>query len=1033
MSVEWQVSVEMEHKLAVLARLGWHRMPRGSGTAVQQMFELEQEMTGFSILSRMRSYLVMLAPLILVCGLLTSEGRGAADPRDAEFFEKRVRPVLVERCYACHGEKIQWGGLRVDSAEGLRKGGARGSTFVPGKPEESLLIKAVSYKDAQLQMPPTGKLPDEEVAALTEWIRMGAPDPRGASVSSVVAKGKDIERGREHWAYQPPKKPPVPNVRNKRWPRTDIDRFVLAKLEDKGLRPVGDAKRPTWLRRVYFDLAGLPPTPEEIQAFANDTRPEAHSIAVDKLLASRSFGERWGRHWLDVARFGESVTLRGFIFKEAWRYRDYVIESFNQDVPFDRFVKEQLSGDLIPYQALEERQRGLIATTFLMLGNTNLEEQDKKQLEMDVVDEQLDTLGKAFLAQTIGCARCHDHKFDPIPTRDYYGMAGILRNVKALEHANVSKWMERPLPLEDAQEAIYRKHEAAVASFQAQINVAKENAKALAAKSAEVSGPVKPSIIAASELPGIVVDSSQARAVGEWKHSRYSSHFVGDGYLHDLNAGKGEKTLTFLPDITHAGSYEVRLAYVHAPNRASNVPVTIFHADGETPVHVNQQDPPTIDGRFVSLGQFRFEGNGFGSALVSSEGTTGYVTADAVQFIPVEATKASSSSDSKQRTNPTTSDKAGSDPASAATSQVKALEAELKKLNEEGPARPMVMSVQEDTATGDIPVHFRGSVHTLGDKVPRGFLQVATYGKPPAIPANESGRRELGEWLASPSNPLTARVMANRVWHWLFGSGLVRTVDNFGTTGEEPSHPELLDYLAVRLVEQGWSIKKLVREIVLSRAYQLNSAAVGGIASSGKDRRTLQASAAKAQKADPENRLLWRMNRRRLEAECLRDTILSVSGELQPGTGGSTIAPGSTADYAYNHTSKQRSVYLPVLRNALPELFEVFDFPDTSRVTGQRNVTTVAPQSLFLLNHPFVMEQARHFAGRLLDKSELDDRARVKEAYGLAFCRQPREGELRVALRYLGGPTAGSRGEQLQAWAQLCHSIFASLDFRYLD
>ena len=786
-------------------------------------------MTGFGILSHMRSYLVLLAGLVLWCGLLTSEGRGAADPRDAEFFEKRVRPVLVDRCYACHGEKVQWGGLRVDSAEGLQKGGTRGPALRPGKPEDSLLIKAISYKDAQLQMPPTEKLPDEEVAALTEWIRMGAPDPRSASVSGAVAN--DIESGRKHWAYQSPRRPAVPNVKNTRWPRTDIDRFILAKLEDNSLRPVGDAKRATWLRRVYFDLTGLPPTPDEIQAFVNDIRPEAHSLAVDKLLASRGFGERWGRHWLDVARFGESVTLRGFIFKEAWRYRDYVIESFNKDIPYDRFVKEQVSGDLIAYPTLEERQRGLVATTFLMLGNTNLEEQDKKQLEMDVVDEQLDTLGKAFLAQTIGCARCHDHKFDPIPTRDYYAMAGILRNVKALEHANVSKWMERPLPLEEAQEAIYRKHEAAVASLQARINVAKDNAKSLAAKSAEVSGPVKPSIIAASELPGIVVDSSQARAVGEWKHSRYSSHFVGDGYLHDLNAGKGEKTLTFLPDITRPGSYEVRLAYVHAPNRAANVPVTVFHADGETPVHVNQQEPPTIDGRFVSLGQFRFEGNGFGYALVSSEGTTGYVTADAVQFIPVDTTKVSSSSDSRQRTNSATSDKAGSDPASAATSQVKALEAELKKLNDEGPARPMVMSVQEETGTGDIPVHFRGSVHTLGDKVPRGFLQVATYGKPPAIPSNESGRRELGEWLASPSNPLTARVMANRVWHWLFGTGLVRSVDNFGTTGEVPSHPELLDYLAVRFVEQGWSIKKLVREIVLSRVYQLNSAADGGIPS----------------------------------------------------------------------------------------------------------------------------------------------------------------------------------------------------------
>jgi hypothetical protein len=551
----------------------------------------------------------------------------------------------------------------------------------------------------------------------------------------------------------------------------------------------------------------------------------------------------------------------------------------------------------------------------------------------------------------------------------------------------------------------------------------------VAAKSAEVTGAAKPSIVAASELQGIVVDSSQARAVGEWKHSRYSSHFVGDGYLHDLNTGKGAKTLTFLPEITRPGTYEVRLAYVHAPNRSANVPVTIFHADGETAVQVDQQEPPTIDGRFVSLGQFRFEGNGFGYALVSSEGTTGYVTADAVQFLPVDPASLSRSTDGNQRTSPATSDKGGVPSAAAASNVIKTLEAELKKLNDEGPTRPMVMSVREETSTGDIPVHFRGSVHTVGDKVPRGFLQVATYDKPPSIPANESGRRELAEWLASPNNPLTARVMVNRVWHWLFGSGLVRTVDNFGTTGEEPSHPELLDYLTVRFVEQGWSVKRLVRELVLSRVYQLSSTADGGSAS----RQNQQKQTTKAAKTDPENRLLWRMNRRRLEAECIRDTMLSVSNELQPGTGGLTIIPGITADYAYNHTSKQRSVYLPVLRNSLPELFEVFDFPDTSRVTGQRNVTTVAPQSLFLLNHPFVMEQARHFAQRLLAKGASDDKARVQEAYSLALGRRPVEGELRVALRYLSQPAASLGGERLQEWTQLCHSIFASLDFRYLE
>ncbi|MGH9203166.1 MAG: DUF1549 domain-containing protein, partial [Vicinamibacterales bacterium] len=423
-------------------------------------------------------------------------------------------------------------------------------------------------------------------------VRMGAPDPRAGVASATAAKsGFKIDEGRRHWAYRLPRKLTPPQVKDPGWARNDIDRFLLARLEEKGIKPVADADRATLLRRAYFDLIGLPPAPDQIDAFLNDTRPGAFARVVDGLLASPYFGERWARHWLDVARFGESVTLRGFIFKEAWRYRDYVIEVFNNDYPYDRFVKEQVAGDLLPHGSLEERRRGLIATTFLVLGNTNFEEQDKKQLEMDVVDEQLDTLGKAILAQTIGCARCHDHKFDPVPTKDYYALAGILRNVRALEHANVSKWIERPLPLEPEQEAVYAKREAVVVALQTELKAAKEAAKTLAVKSAEVSGAIKASVAAASELPGIVVDSAQAKAVGEWKHSQYSRHYIGDGYLHDLDKGKGEKTLTFIPEITRPGRYEVRIAYVHAPNRAENVPVTIFHAGGETTVQVNQREP----------------------------------------------------------------------------------------------------------------------------------------------------------------------------------------------------------------------------------------------------------------------------------------------------------------------------------------------------------------------------------------------------------------------------------------------------------
>ncbi len=748
--------------------------------------------------------------LAAVAGVLAcARAVAAAEVAGLEFFEKRVRPVLVERCYECHGEKKQKGGLRLDSAGAVLKGGDSGPALVPGKPEESRLVKGISWSDPDFQMPPKNKLSDSEIAALTEWIKLGAPDPR-TNAESQISNSKSAV-ATNHWAYQPLKKVGAPPTRNPSWPRADIDRFVLAMLEAKQIQPTGDADRATLIRRAYYDLIGLPPTPEQVDAFVNDKSPEAFARVVDRLLASPQFGERWGRHWLDVARYGESVTLRGFVFKEAWRYRDYVIEALNNDLRFDEFIREQIAGDLLPSSTISEKRRRMVATTFLALGNTNLEEQDKAQLRMDIVDEQLDTIGKAFLAQTIGCARCHDHKFDPISTRDYYAMAGILRNTKTVTNANVSGWIENPLPVEPDQEETFRKNEVLVAALQLEIKAAKETAKALSGKSSEPKSArdFKPAVIAASELPGLVVDSAQAKAVGEWKHSQFSKQYIGDGYVHDDLQGKGEKTLTFQPDLKK-GRYEVRFAYQHGATRATNVPVTVFHADGETTIHINEQEAPVIDGRFVSLGQFRFEGNGFGYALVSNEGTAGHVTADAVQFLPVELAENAPVAGDTGRPIAKKGDV-------KATTQLKSLEEKLKKLQESGPKRPLAMSVREEEKIEDTFVHVRGSVHNLGAKVPRGFLQAATLGTPPVVSENQSGRREFAEWIASPSNPLTDRVMVNRVWHWLFGAGLVRTTDNFGTMGEAPSHPELLDHLAGQFIEQGWSVKKLVREIMLSR------------------------------------------------------------------------------------------------------------------------------------------------------------------------------------------------------------------------
>ncbi|HLY74723.1 MAG TPA: DUF1553 domain-containing protein, partial [Planctomycetota bacterium] len=496
--------------------------------------------------------------------------------------------------------------------------------------------------------------------------------------------------------------------------------------------------------------------------------------------------------------------------------------------------------------------------------------------------------------------------------------------------------------------------------------------------------------LAVADIAGVTVDDTKAQKVGEWKTSTYSGSYIGSGYVHDDAKGKGEKSLTFHPELP-AGSYEVRFAYAPGESRAANVPVTILSAEGEKTIAVNEQELPPIDGRFVSLGHYRFENNQ-GYVIVSNEGTKGHVTADAVVFIPAE-----------------NADQNKSAPKGApAGSRLRELEEELKKLQDSGPRRDMVMAVREEKTIGDIRIHIRGSVHTQGEPARRGVLTVATPGAAPTMPANESGRRQLADWIASPDNPLTARVMANRVWHWLFGAGIVRTTDNFGTTGETPSHPELLDFLAIQFVDDGWSVKKLIRRIVLTDAYRR--------------------APGKPAAADPENRLLGTANRRRLDAECIRDTLLQVSGRLKldPPRGG-TYPFSISSDYGYKASSDLRSVYLPVFRNALPEIFEIFDFADPSVTTGRRNVSTVAPQALYLLNHPFVLEQAEAAAARLLSEAPGEDRERIVRAWRLTLGRGPAEGEIAVALRGLAGAPAREQG-----WTSIFHALFASLEFRYV-
>ena len=911
-------------------------------------------------------------------------------PKQLEFFEKKIRPLLTEHCYKCHSEtaakanKLK-GGLQVDTKAGLLAGGDTGPAIVPGKAAESLLLKSIKYA-GDSNMPPAGKLPEAAIADVESWIAMGAPDPRGGTVAKKQV-GLSLEEGRKFWSYVPLANAAPPQSAG----ATDVDKFIRARLEAKGLTPSAPAEKATLIRRAYFDLIGIPPTPEQVDAFVNDKNPQAYEKLVDQLLASPQFGERWGRHWLDIARYAESLTLRGFILKNAWRYRDYTIESFNADVPFDRFIREQIAGDLLPYKNSDERAKNIIATAFLVMGNTNLEEQDKKALRMDFVDETLDVVSKGFLGQTVTCARCHDHKFDPIPTKDYYAMAGIFRNTKSLVDSNVSNWIDVPLPAPPGVEAELKKHDAQIAALLAKIKTAKA---AVVAKPQVAKGA-----LAIKDIPGIVVDDAAAKKVGEWMHSTTSPTYIGDGYVHDKNEGKGEKSITFTPELEASGKYEVRLAYSPGKSRATNVTVTVFSADGEKELTVDMSKNPPLEGHFFSLGEYKFERKGQSFVIVSNEGTKGHVTADAVVFVPIEL-KIEPGEAAKPNAKAVEKD------------EVKSLEDELKKLQAAGPKRPMALSLLEESKIEDARIHIRGLVSNQGDVAPRGFLQVATTGKVPEFPKNQSGRLELANWIASAENPLTARVFTNRVWHWLMGSGLVRTTDNFGTTGERPSHPELLDYLAKRFIENGWSVKKLIRTIVLSETYRQSSQANPELA-----------------KADPENQLFGRANRRRLEAEVIRDTLLSVSGKLgDEHGGGPTYAGNVGSDYNYKANSNARSVYLPVFRNSLPDIFDVFDFADPSTVYGNRNASTVAPQALYLLNNPFPIEQAKLTAARLLAEKHASNEDRLNRAYRLALGRLPTDGERSIGLRFVSAAK-----EPHEAWAALFQALFASADFRYAD
>lgn len=933
------------------------------------------------------------------------------------FFETRIRPILVQHCYKCHSveSKQAKGGLRLDSREAIRRGGDSGPAVIPNDTEESLLLQAVAYDGSFYDMPPAGRLTNDQIADLRQWVEAGAVDPREEKPGKHVAE-TSANDGKNHWAFQPLKSQEVPVVKDKSWAMSPVDQFILKKLEDRNLKPAKPASRLIWLRRVWFDLVGLPPTTESIKNFLADPAPlpEAKAKVVDELLSRSQFGERWGRHWLDVARFAESSGGgRTLLFKDAWRFRDYCINAFNDDMPYNQFLKEQIAGDLLPAASEADRTRQLTATGFLVLGPTNYEEQDKYQLRMDIVDEQLDTLGRSTMGMTLGCARCHDHKFDPIPTKDYYAMAGILRSTRTLlnDTDNVARWIDTPLPADPSTLELFKTYELQVAQLETKIKSVREELLRLDPKTAQLaqSGPVNP-----NNLPGIVIDDANAKSVGGWKTSIFGNRYLGQSSSYDQKSKNGPSTMTFDPSIPKSGKYEVRLAYVAHENRATNTPVTILHAAGEELKRINQREEPPIEGRFVSLGTYLFEAGGAGFVMVSNEGSNGAVSVDGVWFYPLEE---SAGTESREIGKDTDKKLVG------AKDHLKQLEKELKSLQKNAPAKPLAMTVKEHEKIEDCPVHIRGNSKTLGVRVPRGAMSLFANIPFGEIPQGQSGRVQFAHWLADDRHPLTSRVMVNRIWLWLFGEGLVRSPDNFGTTGQAPTHAELLDYLADRFVQDRWSIKTTIKSLVLTQTY-----AMSDVASDDSD------------VVDPDNLLLSRFTRRRLDAESIRDYALSAADVLDSKVGGANIQ-GATAidandngagsiEYNYQFVDTRRSVYTPAFRNKRLELFEAFDFADINQSIGRREQSIVATQALYMMNHPFIKEMATRTAHRLLTEIFTNNRAKLDQLSIWILSRPATDAEATLLLPAI--ESAQSSETVQKEWVKVAHALFASVEFRYI-
>ena len=1066
------------------------------------------------------------------------------------FFENKVCPLLAKQCLVCHSAASNpvMGGLRLDSREALVKGGARGPAIVGGKPEQSLLLRAVRHTESNLRMPPGPKLKDADIAVLAKWIEMGAPWGRQPAPAPV---------GEKFWAFVPPGNPTVPKVKNPAWVKSPVDAFILAALQAKGLTPMRPANKRALIRRATFDLTGLPPAPAEVSAFLDDQAPDAFARVVDRLLASPHYGERWGRHWLDVARYADSNGLdENLVYKNAFRYRDYVIQAFNKDKPYDQFVQEQLAGDLLPpVDDLPTTFERWTATGFLALGAKMLAEDDPVKMEMDIVDEQLDTTARAFMGLTVGCARCHDHKFDPIPQADYYSMAGIFKSSKTMENFKVvAKWHEYVLAPKEDRDRL-KAHEAKLEAKRKEIGrISKaENEKLeaaarqkagsylLAAHDVEQSGKIhlKPILTAEQsqasskaivrpadsfddgnaprqlekkglnipkDVKGpyfaeykVTVDTAgdyQIDLLGEERNRNNAALWV-NGVLDNrstepvenrqASADSGGWNAVGIFSLT-AGQNTIRLEHparfpyfeklLIAPNPLSaGMPVPKTTAQIARRYMVN---PSFLDqvGDHLRRSQkapasvlLAWDLFGTGKGLREWTSPAANLFKD---FLPAnrEALAAryhelfqeavrqwqALPAESKDAARKNVDDKHPglSDPGLEALRQLlyekngpfqapddagdfypaetrwelARLEKERQELEAARPEFARAMGVIENGKIADLALHIRGSHWTLGAVAPRGFLRVIAGENQQPLGTESSGRLKLAQWLTREDHPLTSRVMVNRIWRWHFGRGLVPTVDNFGRLGEKPVNQALLDWLALRFIEGGWSVKSMQRVIMLSNTYQM---------ASHYDERSAE--------IDPENNLLWRMNRRRLEAEEIRDAIMTVSGGLDLTPGGSIMTykdRGYVADTSrrgdLDYDRNLRAVYIPVIRSSMYDVFRAFDLPDPSTPNGDRDSTVVAPQALFMMNGSVLLKHSRKLAESLLARPNLDDAGRIRDAYQRALGRPPAAREIDQALTMLARveslwpdrqKDAGER--RTLAWQSFCKALLGANEFIYVD